>query len=320
MKYEYVGVDIGKHTCDVYFQGKSWSVKQTEVAIKKDLIQKIEKLTQSLDNIVIVCEASGGYERLLSSILAKENIKFHIAHAQFIKAYAQSYGLKAKTDKIDAKNIATFAAERDVVPDVVLSENKQKIADLLKRREQLLHDKVREKKRLDKHQNKDVEASVRKHIDWIEGEMKAIDKVLDGISKSDESIQKAMTLLMSTPGIGRIIALHIIAFLPELGQISNKEATALVGLAPYNHDSGLYRGKRFIKGGRSRIRGLFYMSAVVNIKCNVELQEFYQRLKEKGKPTRVALIAVARKIVSTLNSVATRGTPWVNKEQFACQI
>ena len=317
MKYDYVGIDISKLKFDVYFQGKSWVVKQTEVAIKKDFIQKLRESVGSLENIIVVCEASGGYERLLTNMLAKENIKFRVAHPQFIKSYAQSYGLKAKTDKIDAKNIADFAKERNLIPDIILSENRAEIADFLKRREQLINDKVREKKRLDKHQNKNVDASIRKHIDWIDDEIKELDKALDGIAKGDESIQQDMKLLMSTPGIGRIIALHVIAFFPELGQISHKEAAALVGVAPYNHDSGQHRGKRFIKGGRSRIRGLFYMSAVTSIKCNPEIREFYQRLKEKGKPTRVALIAAARKIVCMLNSVAMRKTPWVKKEQFA---
>jgi transposase len=317
MKPEYVGVDISKDKFDVYFQDQTWTVKQTSEMIKKDFIQTLKEKTNTIDNVIVVCEASGGYERLLTSTLAKEKIKYHVAHAQFIKAYAKSYGLKAKTDKIDAKNIADYAKEREVLPDEILSENKVKIGDLLKRREQLINDKVREGKRLDKHQDQQNQESIKRHITWLTDELKKIDQALDDVVKSDTSLQEEMKILISVPGIGRIVALHIMAFLPEIGHISNKKISALVGLAPYNNDSGKHHGKRSILGGRSKLRCLFYISALVNKTHNAELKIFYERLINQGKPVKVALIAVARKTICMLNSVVARQEEWVKYDQIA---
>lgn len=259
---------------------------------------------------MVLCEASGGYEQKLVLACHAAMIPLHVVHANHIRHFAKSLGVKAKTDVIDAKMISAYGRERKPESDnFFLSENALKIRDLLKRREQLLADKKRENNRSDKIDNKDVKDFIASHIKWLDGSIKEIDKLLLNLHKSDD-VKKNHALLKSIPGIGNLLACYLITSLPELGKISHKSLAALVGVAPYNHDSGSSQGKRFIQGGRSMLRQMLYMAAMTCIKWNPALKAFYGRLRAAGKPGKVALIAVIRKLLSIANSVMLRQTVW----------
>ena len=314
MEYNYIGIDISKAKFDAHWNGQHYQVEQTEKAIIA-FIKEITLLVKKANNnpLLFVCEASGGYECVLTRILRKNNLHYHVAHANKVKAFARSKGHLAKTDKLDAYIIAEYASLMKVIPDEEnLSENKQKIADLIKRREQLVQDKKREQARLDKIVNKQILNSLKAHIKWLDKEIGKLEDELTELSKSQD-INGDFTLLTSMPGVGPLIALYLIALLPELGKASHKEIAALVGVAPYSHDSGKHQGKRFIKGGRGAVRRLLYMGAIASIRYNPELGAFYQQLISRGKPVRVALIAVIRKMLCVLNSIMQRQSAWVKK-------
>jgi len=190
-----------------------------------------------------------------------------------------------------------------------LNETTEKIGELLKRREQLQADRKRELNRLDKILNPDIIRSIDNHIEWLDKNIKEIDEELL-LLKQEKNVKLNHELMISIPAIGDLSAYYLLSHLPEIGQISHKALAALVGVAPYNRDSGKGEGKRFIEGGRSRLRQVLYMCAVTGIRCNPPLKSFYTRLRNNGKPAKVALIAVIRKLITMINSVMRRGTPW----------
>lgn len=318
MEYSYIGIDISKAKFDVFYNNRHFEVEQTQELIAAFLDEMESEVKQSkLAPLLFVCEASGGYEKVLVRALRKRGLGYHVAHANKVRAFARSKGYLAKTDKLDAHIIWEYAQIMKVVPDeITLCESREKIGDLVKRREQLIQDKLREKSRIDKSVDQTILSSQQSHIDWLEQEIKKIEQALDKLSNQDD-IKSDMRLLTSMPGVGKLSAMYLVAFLPELGNASHKQIAALTGVAPYNRDSGQQQGKRFIYGGRNVVRRVLYMAAITSIKWNAELAAFYQQLIQRGKPAKVAIIAVIRKMLSALNSIMKRQTPWLQKENFS---
>jgi len=308
MKY-YIGVDISKHRLDVDWLGKPIAFANNADEIKR-FVTLLRKLLKEDKLAMVLCEASGGYEQKLVKICHTKKLPVHVAHANHIKYFAKSRGIKAKTDPIDAKVISAYGRERKPEPDhFMLNENTLEIKELLKRREQLMLDKKREQSRLDKIENAGITKSIHSHIDYLNDAIKETDGRLAELQKI-KSIRTPHDLLTSVPGVGKVVAYYLIANLPELGKLSHKAIAALVGVAPYNHDSGRHQGKRYIQGGRSRLRQVLYMAAMTGLTHNPDLKVFYARLCESGKPGKVAMVAVMRKLLSMVNSVMSRGTPW----------
>ena len=309
MELLYIGVDIGKEKLDIFIDGKYLILANSREGLCK-LLAKINKLNASLIPFII-CEATGGYEKLLVNFLREKTIKYSVIHPNKVRAFAKSKGILAKTDKVDSKVLYEFAKTFKPNSDIlILSENEFQISELIKRRDQLIQEKVREKNRLDKILTSVIEKSIHEHIIWIENEIESLDKIINKIGKSDLEINKKVVLLTSIPSIGRVVAYNLLVFLPELGRLSHKEIAALVGVAPMNRESGKYRGKRFIQGGRGKLRKYLYMSALSSITCYQEMKEFYKKLKTKGKPGKLILTAIMRKLLMVLNSVFKRQTPW----------
>lgn len=305
----YIGIDISKPRLDVDWLGKHREFKNDQEDIEK-LIKELKCLLEQKKLLLVLCEASGGYEQKLLLACHTANIPIHVAHANHVRYFAKSKGIKAKTDKIDAKIISAYGKERKPQADTfLLNSDDEKIKKLLKRREQLLEDKKREKNRLDKINDIDVKQSIDDHIKWLESSLKKIDKDLSELRKKSTT-NNDYKLLTSIPGIGDLLANYLITHLPEIGKISNKALSALAGVAPFNHDSGGSQGKRFIQGGRAVIRQVLYLAAMSSIRFNPELKVFYERLREKGKPGKLALVAVMRKLLSMANSVMARKTAW----------
>jgi transposase len=306
MKRSVIGIDIGKYELVAYCDGRYEKFSNNHMALAKWFASK-SKWLRTVD--LVAFEATGGYERLLKKLLIDNQIPFRQIHANHIRAFANASGISAKTDEIDARVITEYANKLDIQAKPVISRN-EALKTLITRRKQLLEMRLQEKNRLDtcdklatKWINKNI-VNLSKQIDQVET---AID---EEIEKDGES-KRLYELYSSIPGIGKVISLQLITDLPELLTENDKTLAALVGLAPWNHDSGRISGRRRTRGGRTQIRGLLYMAALVAARCNPELRIFYQKLKNKGKATKVALIAIAHKLLIVLRSVAQRGTAWV---------
>lgn len=313
MKY-YIGIDISKYRLDVDWCGKPMEFPNDHRGISI-LIKQLQKLFEQDKLAVVLCEASGGYEQKLAHACHAKNLPFHVAHANHIKYFAKSQGIKAKTDQIDARTITAYGVERKPSADsFLLDKNTEKIRALLKRREQLLLDRKREQSRLDKIESAEIKRLIKAHISWLNKIIIRVEKGLLVLQKSD-GIKDTHALLTSIPGIGDILAYYLMSHLPELGKLSHKAIAALAGVAPFNHDSGKHQGKRFIQGGRSVLRQMLYMAAMTSIVHNPDLKRFYTGLYAAGKPGKVALVAVMRKLLSMANSVMCRQTSWQKNYQ-----
>jgi len=305
-----IGIDVGKFELETYIKNKSLTLKNNDSGIKK-FLRLLSKENKNLLNSFIIFEATGGYECLLKKKLEENNIPYHMAHPNKVRAFAKAKGLLAKTDKIDAKLLANYG---DVMkPTADLCQDNAEIKELLKRREQLLEEKNREKNRSDKELNDLVRRSIKKHLKWLDNEIDIIEKQLKQLSKEDSN-QNQMKLLTSIPGIGDLTAMYILSYLPEIKTANKSQLAALTGIAPMNYDSGSYRGKRFIQGGRAPLRKALYMSAVPSIKFNMQMKRFYERLRANGKTAKVALVGVMRKLLLLAASIIKRGTPWVYQD------
>ena len=305
-----IGVDVSKLQLDIDWQGEAIQVDNNALGIN-NFIARLKQINEETTLHSVVLEASGGYEDELVVACHKNNIPVHVAHANKVRAFAKSKGILAKTDKLDAAVLSEYGLLMDVVPDLnLLSENAEKIRLLLKRGEQLMKDKQREKNRLDKISDIAIKDSIETHVKWLDDEIRKIDKQSKLLSQADD-IKKTHDLLVSIPAVGSLVSNYLIAFLPELGLFNHKAIGALVGVVPYNRDSGSFVGKRFISGGRPSLRRILYMAALSSISFNPDMKVFYQRLRDAGKPAKVALVAVIRKLLSVINSVIKRQTPWV---------
>lgn len=306
MKRSVIGIDIGKYELVVY-----WN-ERYEVMLNNsaNIITWLTKNRSSLSKIdLIVYESTGGYERELKKCLIDHKLPFRQVHANHVRAFAKASGVEAKTDKIDAKIIAEYAVRMDVQAKAVIQRN-EALKALLTRRKQLIDMRLQEKNRLDTS-DKLLAKWINKNIACLDRQITQVEDAIDKQTEEDHETKRLYKLYSSIPGIGRVTGLQLVVDLPELLNENDKTLAALVGLAPWNHDSGRMHGRRRTRGGRCQIRGLLYMAALVAARCNQDMKCFYNRLKGKGKASKVALIAVAHKLLMILRSVAQRGTPWV---------
>ncbi len=306
MQSSVIGIDVGKYELVVYWDGKYFNIENDEKALKSWL-KKHSKALKSVT--LIVYEPTGGYERTLQKCLDLNQLPYRRVHANRVRDYAKATGMIAKTDRIDARILAEYGARMELVAKPV-KPSEPLLKALLTRREQLIGMRLQEKNRLGtcdpllaKWIGKNIK-QLTKQLEEIEGEVKSFEE-------EHSAVEQLLALYQSIPGIGRITGLQLIVDLPELLDHSDKTLAALVGLAPWNKDSGTKVGRRQTRGGRTRIRGLLYMAALVAARCNPELKKFYMKLKHKGKATKVALIAVAHKLLAIARSVAQRNSPWV---------
>jgi len=231
-------------------------------------------------------------------------------HANHIRAYAKALGILAKTDKLDAKVIYDYAMTVSLEAASTKNEN-QDISDLLNRRDQLIDMRIEESNRLETMTNKAIIKSLKAHIKWIEKQVEKIEAELSEYVQHKHSVKFLYELYSSVPGVGLITAMRLISDLPELLTHTDKQLAALIGIAPMNKDSGKMRGNRRIVAGRAKIRRVLYLATISAIKFNPLIKTFYTKLKRKGKPGKVAIIAGSRKLLMVLRSIAQRGTPWV---------
>lgn len=302
----YIGLDISKNFIDVYIlpSNKYMQFNNNDKNIKK-LVKKIKMLPKQL----VVMEATGGYEKAVAESIAKEELAVCVVNPRQIRNFAKAMGKLAKTDKVDAMIIATYAQKISPKPNVSCDKEQQKLQEVSRRRQQLVDLITMESNRLEKA-DKIMQTSIKRTIKFLEKELAAINKMQSDIIKNNQKYNKKSKLLQSIKGVGEQVSTVLIANLPELGQLSHREISALVGVAPLNCDSGQYKGKRATWGGRSYIRSKLYMAALVAVRFNQRLKHFYQSLCERGKSKKLALVAVMRKLLITMNAMMRNNEEW----------
>ena len=305
------GIDVSKATLEV-------SVSEGPVLSFENSVTGIRRLLRHMERVGVtgvVCEFTGGYERLVVSKIRGTAINVQVAHPLRVRAFAKACGYEAKTDPLDAQVLSRYGvvfpesetAQPEVDPD------REELRQLLGRRRQLVEQRVRERNRLDKGVSASVGKSIKRNIRWLDKEIERLEEEYKELLKHNASLDETVELYQTVPGVGQLTAATLVAYLPELGRRDGRALASLVGLAPWSRDSGKKRGNRSIRGGRGTVRRALYICAWVVLRIDGDLRDFYQRLRERGKPGKVATIAVARKLLMQLNAVARRGTPWVRQ-------
>ncbi len=257
-----------------------------------------------------VMEATGRYERLAATMLAASSISVAIVNPRQARDFAKAIGRLAKTDKIDAFVLARFARAVEPRTSVIPEEEAQHLQGILARRRQLIEMLVSENNRL-KMASKPLAKRIRAHVQWLHKEIERIDGDLERAIEENAAFKENEALLRrSVPGVGRVLSRTLLAELPELGEITHRRLCALVGVAPFNRDSGQRSGKREAWGGRAPVRAVLYMSALVATRHNPHIKEFYERLLSAGKPKKVALVACMRKLLTILNALMRDRANW----------
>jgi transposase len=255
------------------------------------------------DNVFVVFEATGVYDRALAEVLRQAGIRFARINPARARDFARAGGRLAKTDAIDARMLAVFARAMGPVADPPPEPARNTLASFAKRRDQLVHIRAQEKNRRSEVRDPVMAEDITLHIDFLSRQITAIEARIEALIKAEPEICEQARLLRSAPGIGPVACMQLIAQMPELGRVGPKQVAALAGLAPFNVDSGSYRGKRAIGGGRKRVRDAIYMGSLNAVRRDPTLKAFYQKLRAAGKPAKLALIAVARKLLTILNAM-----------------
>ena len=303
---QWVGIDVCQKYLDVYIRpsGKLFQVTNDEKGIGS-LVQTLKKIQPEL----IVLEATGGMEIDVTVELTTAELAVAVINPRQARDFAKATGQLAKTDAIDAKVLAHFADA--IRPEVrqISDESSRQLEDLVARRRQISDMITAEKNRRRGKANL-VKASIDNHIKWLEEQLKEIESQIKSAIAINEDWKHKLDLLTSVPGIGEVTAVTLISSLPELGKISHKSISYLVGVAPLNRDSGKFRGKRKIWGGRAKIRCVLYMAALVAVRFNPIIKAFYERLLQKGKLKKVALTACMHKMLILLNAMMKNNSSW----------
>lgn len=304
---EFVGIDVSKATLDIYLHEAriGFTIANDEAGFK-DLTEKLAAAEPAL----VVLEVTGGYERLCVAALARAGLAVAIVNPRQVRSFAIATGVLAKSDKVDARVLAHFAAA--VRPEVraLPDEQRQALDELLGRRRQLIGMLVQEKNRLQQARGRLVKKDIKSLIVILEKRIGGCDGELRQLIHASPAWKAQEDLLRSFTGIGPVSACTLVAELPELGQLNRKQIASLVGLAPIARDSGTWRGKRTIFGGRAQIRSVLYMPTVNAIRTNARIGSFYRRLCAAGKPHKVALIACMHKVLTILNAMMRTQTHW----------
>jgi len=306
----FVGIDVAKAELVVAERPREthWTVPNDDAGVRT-LTQRLCAAAPTL----IVLEATGGYELAAVGALGAAGLPVVLVNPRQVRDFARATGQLAKTDALDAHVLALFAERVRPVVRPLPSEAQVELDAVLGRRRQLLEMLVAEQNRLGQvrgGQTKGIKKSLKKHIAYLELELRITDTELGERIKASPLWRAQDDLLQSAPGVGRVVSLTLLAEVPELGHLTRKEIAKLVGVAPLNRDSGTWRGRRVIAGGRSTVRAALYMAALVATRCNTVIRAFYQRLLAAGKPKKLALTACMRKLLTILNAMVKTNTRW----------
>jgi transposase len=303
----FVGIDVSKDRLDVAIRpsGEVFAVERNAAGLEA-LIARLMPLSPHL----VAMEATGGFETIVAAALAAAGLPVVVVNPAQVRAFARALGKRAKTDPIDAGVIAHFAEATAPDPRPLPDEATQLLADLVARRRQIIGMIGAERQREKRATLKRLKKSIARLIKALEKELTSVDTDIDQTMRASPAWREKENLLASVPGIGPVIARTLIAELPELGRLDRKQIAALAGLAPWTRQSGQWRGKSFIGGGRTAVRCALFMAAMVAARHNPILKAFFGRLVAAGKPKMVALIATARKLLTILNAILRDQKPW----------
>jgi len=306
MTNQVVGIDVGKAKLDVGLADeKKVRVWANDAAGRAELSDWVVAQKAAL----VVVEASGGYEAALVSELVSRGVAVALVNPTRVRAFARAEGVLAKTDKIDAQVIARFGATMKPQARVRREKPQVQLNELVTRRRQLVEMLTAEKNRL-QTASPDMQAHIARHLAWLQGEIENLEQQISQAIEANPAWAEIAKRVDSAPGIGPITAATLVADLPELGQLNRQKIAALVGVAPFNHDSGKHRGKRRIFGGRTSVRSVLYMATLSAVKHNPVIKDFYHRLLDMGKLKKVALTACMRKLLVILNTMVKTGQDW----------
>lgn len=310
----FVGVDVSKRQLEVFLPDsrRRLTVENSAEAIVRDLVAPLKGRKRK--RTLVVLEASGGYESTLLKTLAQEGVAAALVNPRRVRDFAKGIGRDAKTDPIDAEVIAKYGQVVRPAPWAAKSAEEEKLKALVTRRSQLLQLIAQEKNRLQQTADAEIQDFIRKSLESLKKQLKEIDARLAGCVQSNTAQARKVEILSSVKGVGAVAISTVLAELPELGQLNREEIAKLVGVAPLNDDSGDRRGQRVVKGGRSHVRRVLYMSALVATRHNARIKEYYQRLLAKGKLKKVALVACLRKLLTILNVLVKNDVLWSDEK------
>lgn len=304
-----IGIDTGEDQLDIQVRpsGEYFVFPNTDAGADESA-RRIKQFKPAR----VLIEATGRLEWPFVLAAKKHGLPLVVCNAAQVRKFAQATGRAAKTDKLDAQDIAYFGEAVKPSLTAIKPENLRKISDLLATRSQFLEMSTMQKNRLQR-MPKHVHAPIQRILKSIQKEIAWCDKQLEKLIVTVPQWQERLTILQSSKGVGKVLSYTLLSELPELGQLNRREIAALVGVAPMNRDSGRYQGKRMIRGGRHKVRTVLFMSIMSAIQHNPQIKRFYQRLLEAGKPKKVAMIACMRKQLSILNTMVKNGTCWNEK-------
>jgi transposase len=302
-----VGVDVGKDFLDVAFgpSGETWRVAN-DAEGRAALVRRLARLKLA----VVAFEASGGYERPLLSALCRVGLPAARLNSFRVRKFGEALGIMAKNDRIDAGLIARFAATLPPRQTTTPDPAHEQLRELALVRRQLVDDRSRLQNQEEQTQNEMLQRFCRRRQATLAAQIVLIDKAIAQMIAEDADLARKDARLRSVPGIGPTVAATLLALMPELGQITGKQVASLVGVAPFDHESGRYKGKRVIAGGRTPVRRALYMAALVAARHNPVLRQAYERLIKAGKPKKLALTALMRRLITILNAMLRNGEDW----------
>lgn len=304
---KFVGIDASKATLDVYIEPAAQTL---HLAYDEAGISQIIGHLKEVSPILIVIEATGGWEVRIASELVSVGLPVAVINPRQARDFAKATGRLAKTDQVDAAVLAAFAEA--IRPQVrpLKDADTRALDERVSRRRQLIDMRVQETLRLGTAASKPLQKSLNKHIAWLDKRITEVDNDLTKRLRESEVWRTKDDLLRGIPGVGAVTTLTLLAKCPELGTLNRREIAALVGVAPLANDSGKHRGKRFVWGGRADVRAVLYMATVSAIRCNDAIKAFAERLKKTGKPPKVVIVACMRKLLTIMNAMLKNNTPW----------
>jgi len=300
----FVGVDVSKRYLDVALPEGIGRVSNAPEGIAT-LAERLRKTAPAL----VVLEATGGYETRLVLALQSQGVPVAVVNPRQARDFARAQGRLAKTDAIDARVLARFGEVMHPTPLPPIDTSREVLAGLVARRRQLVEALIAERNHLE-HAVAAVTAWIDQHIVMLRDQLAQVDAAIAATVEADDALAHRQAILTSVEGVGPATAAVLLAEVPELGRIEHRQLSALIGVAPINHDSGQFRGQRHIAGGRASVRCALYMATLSAVRHNPSLHTFYQRLRDNGKPAKVALVAATRKLATILNALVRDDRPW----------
>lgn len=306
----FVGIDVSKDVLDIaLLSEKGGEPLRQSNANTEEGIQEATKRLREISPALVVLEATGGLEIRIAGSLAASGIPVAVVNPRQARDFAKAKGILAKTDPIDASVLAMFAEAIRPTPRPLKDEQMRALEALITRRRQLVDMLTAEQNRLAMAPNQ-VRKNIKAHIHWLNKRLDDVNKDLDKAVRECPLWREKDELLQSTPGVGPILSRTLLAQVPELGTLNRRQIAALVGVAPFNRDSGTLKGKRTVWGGRANVRSVLYMSTLAAVNHNPAIKAFYRRLRDAGKKPKVALTACMRKLIIILNAMLKTLTPW----------